>query len=100
MMDDGSWFRTVMEWAGGGLLTAMGWLVRGHNARLRKMEDTIFLNRQKQETDHSFLKSEISSFALRAEERFAKEHVVQNSLNQINGRLDDIFDILVKKHNQ
>lgn len=78
-------------------MAGLGWFVKGHNARLRRIEGDIGSVRAKQVADDAARQKDLSQFSLDSEKRFAKEESVQHSLDRIHSRLDDIVGLIVKQ---
>ncbi len=63
------------------ITTIGGYVLRGHNARLRKIEDN------QAETNKN-----VSANALEAERRFAKEDTMQSRFDKLDERMERGFD--------
>lgn len=66
-------------WGGGAtvITTIGGWLIKGHNDRIKKIED-----------EQDILDKDLSTYKLDSEKRYAKEDTLQLSLSRIHDRLD------------
>jgi archaellum component FlaC len=88
-MEDGV-LRPLIEVGGAVVMGVTGWFVKGHNARITKIETdaaTTTANLNAEDMRH---RADLSAFQLDAERRFAKEEAVNNSLGRVHDRMDDI----------
>jgi hypothetical protein len=77
------------------ITTVIGWFLRSHNERIKKIESDNKERLQKMEDDNkanaaaaALVATNLATFQLEAEKRFAKEETMQASLARIHDRLD------------
>lgn len=76
---------TIAIGGGGTLLSAIGgWILKAHNRRLEKMEQSAESNAK----ESLNIRADLADYKLDSEKRFAKEDTLQSSLARIHDRLD------------
>jgi hypothetical protein len=78
--------RYGLEALGAFLVTLGGWIVRGHSRRMERLE----AHQQKSTLDLEAHKIDSERYKLEAEQRFAKDIMVQATLSRLHDRIDDI----------
>lgn len=71
--------RSAFEVIGAIAVAVLGYFIKGHDDKLKKIED-----------DGEKNVTELYNFRLEAEKRFAKEETLQASLSRIHDRIDDM----------